>query len=316
MKIVFIWNYERTLRDVCFGGRPRCSLSFWAKLGTVLVFAACLFFNAFPLQAQSEARPETQIERIGVEEINPDFVRIAVYASLVSQTKVEVRELTLENLKLNGLSVYASPFIGRWTLPANIRTSLPKPLSVKIYLRDLDSTAPLQQLLSTSRIVVAGSARINFSLGLIQQFFLLSRTATASVAFRTEVPMALPAPGPLRETAAILLGLGSPILETARSGLEAARDLVSRWRQDLKTNYAPLLVHVRSSYILQNQSGEKLPMAFECNGFRISKSGFIVPLESLEPWTFDPHIAAAIKTKSVSVVRASSDLEVWSLASS
>jgi hypothetical protein len=185
--------------------------------------------------AQSETQPEIQIDAVSVDEINLDFVRLAIDVSVVSEMRVDVRELVLENLKLNGMPVYALPFIGRWNVPSNVRSAIPKPVVVTIYLRDVDSTGPLEELLSRNRIVVEGSARIKLNLGLIQKFFLLSKTATVPVAFRKEVPFRVPAPGSMREAAAILVGLGSPILGGARSGLDLARDLASRCPGGVRT---------------------------------------------------------------------------------
>jgi hypothetical protein len=109
----------------------------------------------------------------------------------------------------------------------------------------------------------------------------------------------------------MLLRLGSPLLGVSRAALVSAREMMSSWRSELWAAAAPGLIHLRTSYVLQDKKGTRLPATFETNGYRVSPTSAIVPLEAVEPWTFDPEIAAALKTKEVSLVQDDFDIEVW-----
>jgi hypothetical protein len=86
--------------------------------------------------------------------------------------------------------------------------------------------------------------------------------------------------------------------------------LFSQRRKQLWEQYAPTLVLAHSTYQLQDSAGKNFPFDATAVGFRVAGKQVLLPKSVLEPWKFDPDIAASMKQdRSLKVV--AYDLAIW-----
>src|SRR5579872_2049352 len=92
-----------------------------------------------------------QVERTSLLEASTDRLVIGVTLAVTAKQNVTLEQIVLADLHVNGMPLYAAPLQGKLELHANQLLELPDPLRVTVYLRDLDSVAPLKQALTDGR---------------------------------------------------------------------------------------------------------------------------------------------------------------------
>jgi len=156
-----------------------------------------------------------------------------------------------------------------------------------------------------------GTLYVDLQLNLIDKAVLLARRVRMPLTVRKDLPVEIPG-GTLARTAALgVLSLASqPFGKTqARDGIELLEGI--KLAAALLRDYAPALLLANTRFSVSDPAG--IPYVVECMGvgFRINVKQFLLPKAVIEPWKFDPEIAAIIQRERWKLDPLSVDLDVW-----
>jgi hypothetical protein len=249
------------------------------------------------------------VESISLASAAIDKVQLNAKVSLWSAQKATVRELSFEQFRANGVPFYVSPYRDPAALPAKTNVSLPKPMLLTVYFRDLDSSRPLREMIAGSKLTFAGIAYADLDLSLAAKVLLTSKQARVSLPVKGEVELQVPG-GPLARKAAVdLLTVADAGWNQMGSVWQSTAKLFSDWRRQLWDQYAPAMVLAHATYDLKPKEGEVIHREATATGFQVGNRQVLLPKSVLEPWKFDAELLATMKQTKAEV--AGYDLWIW-----
>jgi hypothetical protein len=263
------------------------------------------------LAAAAPPSVDAQLERMTVADLARDHLRVALSFALVSRNDLTVRQITFESLRVNGIPFYAAPWTDRLQLLAKQRFEMPQPLQLTIYYRDADSLKPLMELAEQNKAHVEGTLYLDVELKALQKFFLMTGKARVPVSFAMDVPVEIPGGTLARSGAVRVLAAADIALESAKDKADSMLNAGLRWRGQLSREYAPAMLLAQSRFLLSGPHGDQVAFACTGPGFRVAPGRFILLKELVEPWKFDPEMAAAIKDDHFKMAPGSYDLSIW-----
>ncbi|MGA2960943.1 MAG: hypothetical protein ABSD96_04670 [Candidatus Korobacteraceae bacterium] len=253
--------------------------------------------------------------RVGLESLSlvsatTEKVQLSAIISLASTRHVMLREVAFDQLRINGVPFYASALSGNLVLVPNEKVIPSKPLMLTVYLHDLDNLRPLRALVADGRLSVTGMAYADVILNPATKLMLFTNRARIPVRVQNSLELQMPAAAIGRNAALVLIDGAQAALDNVGSRWQTATKLFSQWRKQLWEQYAPALVLAHSTYQLQDAAGKSFPFDATAIGFRVAGKQVLLPKSVLEPWKFDPSIAASMKQDpSLKVV--AYDLAIW-----
>jgi len=263
------------------------------------------------LAAPAPPSVDAQLEKASMGDITRDHLSLALSLALLSKSDLTVRQITFENMRVNGVPFYTAPLTSRLQLQAGQKFELPQPLQLTVYFRDVDSLKPLSALAEQGKAHAEGTLYLDVELKAMQKLFLFTSRAHVPVSFSMDVPVEIPG-GTLAKTAAIRgLAAAEVAFALAKGKAESALNMGLQWRRELSQNYEPAMLFARTHFMLSNQKGDQVAFACTGPGFRVSSSRFVLLKELVEPWKFDPEMADAIKDDHFKVAPGSYELSVW-----
>jgi hypothetical protein len=199
---------------------------------SVLLIVTLAISSAGAAQSSSRdslANPvQVQILNFTLEDFSTTKLVIGVGLAAASNRNITVDQLVLSGLRVNGVPIYAAPLKRRFKLRSDARVSLPEPLSITIYLRDLDSLAPLRNAISDGHATVDGVVVIHVPLSPLARLMLLSTHAEVSTVLHQQVPFSVPG-GPMAATSLVkILDLADAALKALDSTITGATKLSRR----------------------------------------------------------------------------------------
>jgi hypothetical protein len=263
------------------------------------------------LAAPAPPSVDAQLEKMTVADLARDHLRLALSLALLSRNDLAVRQITFESLRVNGIPFYAAPWTDRLQLLAKQRFEMPQPLQLTVYYRDADSLKPLTELAGQSKAHVEGTLYLDVELKALQKFFLMTGKARVPVSFAMDVPVEIPGGTIARAGAVRVLEAADIALQGARDKADSMLNAGLRWRGQLSREYAPAMLLAQSRFMLSGPHGDQVVFACTGAGFRVAPGRFILLKELVEPWKFDPEMAAAIKDDHFKMAPDSYDLSIW-----
>jgi hypothetical protein len=274
------------------------------------LLAMKLSVAALDRQPLSEPVVRTTVETVSLRSASLDKLVLSATVSLTSTRSAILREVSFEGLRLNGLPFYASPINDQLVLKARRKVTPPHPLTLTIYLRDLDSVKPLRALVAEGKLLVTGIAYADVNIGPAAKLFLYPSHARVPVKIENSVELQWAPDAVARKAVLALLDSVQPRLDKAMGALQVTARYFSQWRRQLWDQYSPALVLAYATYQLRDTEGNSYSFDATAVGFRVAGKYVIVPKAVLEPWKFDPFIAASMKRNSRLKV-ADYDLWMW-----
>ena len=154
-------------------------------------------------------------------------------------------------------------------------------MPVTIYFRDLDSLEPLEHAIREEKATVAGKARVDMDLNLIEKILSRQKDIHADIPVAISTPVQIPG-GMLGKTAALTtLQAAQFALNLGGSALHALRQSQKSWKEKLQTQYVPSLVIAESRYSIRLKTGEQADFSIRGLGFRITDDKFVLTDEML-----------------------------------
>ncbi len=280
--------------------------AFWGTLAILLALTKPIL----ALPSSEDVRPPVAIavDSITLDNLSSDSLRFLVQSHVTSTRTLHVNRVRFEQMRLGSLPVYMNPLEEKLALTAGNPVALP-PIPVTVYLRDLDSMEPLEQAVKDGQAAIAGYARIDLDLNLLERFASNQWNAHADMPIKVTVAVDIPGGFLGRAAALATLQAAQIALSLRASGLNPLRQSQSG-QDELRSVYAPSLVVAESRYaIMRNQ--QRVEIVVRQLGFRISADSFVLTGEMLEPWKYDLDVATALQKREVSLIDGSPELLVW-----
>jgi len=277
--------------------------------------AQCTSNDASARSLQDETSPvadfHVDLDQVTVSHVASDHIQLALSFSVLTDRDVSVREVSFANMRLNELPFYAPALEDRLKLIAGQRLVLPHQVQATFYYRDLESLRPLELLVREGSARAEGTLYVDLQLNLIDKAVLLARRVRMPLAVRKDLPVEIPG-GALARTAALgVLSLASQPFGKTQAAMVSSFSKESSWRQQLFSDYAPALLLANTRFSVSDPAG--IPYVVECMGvgFRINVKQFLLPKAVIEPWKFDPEIAAILQRERWKLDPLSVDFDVW-----
>jgi hypothetical protein len=285
-------------------------------LRSLLLVTALVLLPAprvLPQDAPPDLKGQMQVDvvKTSLTAYSPTKLVLGLTLAVTSKRDVTLDQLVLSDLRMNGLPIYAAPVSSRLQLKAGSKTVLPDPLPVTIYLRDLDSVAPVQDALGSGDAILDGTAYASVHLNVLEKIALLSGHVDVAMDIHQEVPFTIPGGAVAKTTALVLLHGADKALRTVSSTVDSGRNWASGFRHDMMKSYAPRVLLAYSRFELHDPDGQTVTSDWHGVAVALGPDLLIVPREAIEPWKFDPEISDAIGSKRLSLDRSSYDLWLW-----
>jgi hypothetical protein len=278
------------------------------------VFAAAAF-QCFPQTAPQPATggaesDQVRIDKIELLDLQTDRIGLAVSPSFTPTRQVQVKTITFYGMKINRIPFFIPPVTEEIMLRPGVRATLRRPMSVTVYLRDLNSLEPLLDAVKGGHVHIEGYALVEAKLDLLPSLVLLKRTAHAPLRIDANLPLAIPGGSLAREQAL-----------KALTGAEAGRKLVrnsllallgtDETQKQLQARFGASVMLAVARFELIDSNHNRYPVEKMGVAFRAGEKQVITPREMTEPWRFDPVIAMKLQRHELTIVNDSFDLLLW-----
>lgn len=264
-----------------------------------------------PSPKQTETAPvKIEIDKVSLAAVSREGIQLSVWLSMTASQGAKAHQLSFENVRLNGMPIYVAPVTSPLILRKEQRIPFPLP-NVNIYYGDLASLRPLARMLSEGQIRLDGAARVDLEVQWFKRFILFARDVRLAVNIDQAVRLDLPGGETMRKGAISAVEAAGKVIETARSGLKTGLALTSPWYRRLWRESVPKLLLAQARLTLGSGAGNMVSLECTGVGFRISQRQFLLTKQLIEPWKFNPGIAAAIDQGRLKIGAKDFDFWVW-----
>ncbi|HEY6252981.1 MAG TPA: hypothetical protein VI685_23735 [Candidatus Angelobacter sp.] len=284
----------------------------------IAISVLLLFGSGWAQSVHSETEPDLRgqmqldIVDTSLLDYSASKLVLGLTLSISSKRDLTLEQIVLHGLRINGLPVYAAPLTQRLQLHSGEKKLLPDPLPVTIYLRDLDSVAPLEQAISTGHTTVDGTAYATVRVNPLAAMLLLSRHVDVAISVHEDVlPFSIPGGLAAKAAALVVLHAADKALRTISTKVTTSKDQASSFRRDAMKQYVPHLMLACAYFELRGAQSGATPFQWCGVALATAPDLVLVPREAIEPWKFDTDIADAIHGKHFSLNTASYDLWLW-----
>ena len=225
-----------------------------------------------------------------------------------------IRKIYFQGVRVSGVPVHVETFAQEFKLSKKETVDLPAPLKCSFVYSDLESVAPLKEIVSQDKLRITGQTFVEVKLNPLEKIALRTKRLVLPVTLDEEVPLEMFSGNPFLQMAAtkILDTLADP---SSTAALALARERLQRMTQD-----QALAAASRSSlYLLYCEYVLRDPKTGAAERFSQSGTGFVVSADGklltakrvLEPWKFDPQIALFIERDHLKVDTKSTRIAAW-----
>lgn len=236
-------------------------------------------------------------KKVAYQDISTERLLLNVYVSLQPvDNDATVTKLYFQNVTVGGFPVHLQTFDQEFKISKKQAVDLPGPLLCSVVYSDLDSLAPLHDLVDKEKIRITGESFVQVKLNTVQKVFLRSKDVVVPVKFSQEVPLEMFSDSPLLKLAAskVLDVISDP---TTSAAIALAKEHVEKFtRQRALSSLAQSSVYLLyCEYVLRNPAGASERFTQLGTGFVVSADGKVVTAKRvIQPWKFDPQVAYLI----------------------
>lgn len=268
-----------------------------------------------------EGRPGAALEDpiiykgLAYEDINLDRLVLKLSLSIKPVDRAAtIQKIYFQDIRLNGVPLQVEPFDQEFKLSKTEAVDLPAPLKCTILFANLDSLAPLKQIINEDKVTVTGQSFLEVKLSTLQKIAVRAKRLVLPVRVKEEVPLEM------FSNNAFLKMAATGILDTLTDPASGAAIALARSHLAKITGERALEQKSRASlYFLYSEYVLKDPQSGAAERFSQSGTGFIVTADGVlltakrvvEPWKFDPQTALLISRDHLEVDAQSVRLAAW-----
>ncbi|HEY7854928.1 MAG TPA: hypothetical protein VIC32_00670 [Terriglobales bacterium] len=253
---------------------------------------------------------QASIGRVALASIANDHLQFSIALSLLADRDVDLSQIRISGLRLNGLPLFSAPTPETVHLTAHQAAAMPHPLAINLYFRDLDTLQPVTDLLTQGRATIEGTLSLAVGLNLAEKVFLKSNQGQVVVPFRNEVALQFPAGDGLRSAAESAVATANTILTTASADADSALGMIFSERRALNAHYRDWVLPVRTHFELDDPKGGHQSYVRTGMGLRIGGNRIIVLKQLIRPWEFDPDLATKMQQRHFQIPASGYDVSV------
>jgi Trypsin-like peptidase domain len=237
-------------------------------------------------------------KRVTYQDISTERLLLNVYIGLQPVDRdATVTKLYFQNIQVGGFPVHLETFEQEFKIAKGQAVDLPGPIQCSVEYSDLDSVAPLRDLIDKDKILITGETFVQVQLNKLQKLFVRSKDVVIPIKFSQEVPLEMFSDNPLLKLAATkVLDLLSDPSSTAAISL--AKEHVAKLTRDHSlTSLADQSVYmIYCEYVLRDPAaGTTEKFAQSGTGFVVTAGGKLLTSKwVIQPWKFDPQVAYLI----------------------
>lgn len=258
------------------------------------------------------------MKKLAYQDINLERLTLNLFLAIKPVDRAAtVTKVYYEDVRVNNVPVHIAPYDQEFKLSTREAIDLPAPLEVSFVFSDLDSLAPIRDLLAQSALHVTGHSFLVVKLSRLERLALWSQQMVVPVDFDEQVPADL-FPGQS------LLGSGLvSILTTLSNPFSSAAGALARERQDKAETARSLEAIGQHSvcllyceYVLRDPKTHKAQTLSQYGtGIVIGSSGknwrILTAKRVIEPWKFEPPVAFLMQHENLELDRSGYRLALW-----
>ena len=284
-------------------------MKLWWRILATAVIAVASVTTGQMAQMQNDV-VTASVDRIELVSVTSERVQFNVMTHVTASRKLQIKRVRFEDMHLEDTPIYLSPIEEHLDLDKGVSRDLP-PIPLTLYLRDAHSLDGLEQVVRDGKATMRGQARLDLDLSLIDRAATGQWTVRADMPVEMTVPVDVPGGAPGRLAAVTTLSAAQAALRLSNAGFGILNRSRLQSEDELRTQYAPSIVLAESHYSLRMLDKGRVDFVVRGLGIRLSKDGFAITDETLEPWKYDTDTVTALKTKSATLIADSCDLLVW-----
>jgi hypothetical protein len=225
-----------------------------------------------------------------------------------------VQRMYFQDVRVSGIPVHLETFAREFKLSSKEPVDLPSPLQCSILFAELDSLAPVREMVDKDKIVITGQSFIEVKLNALEKVALWKKQLVIPVTLNEQVPLNLLQGNSLLHLAAdkILETLADP---SSAAAINMAKEHLAKLRQDqtLGAKVNPALYLLYTEYMVRDPKSARLEKFTQSGtGFLVSADGKLLTTKRVvEPWKFDPQIAFLLEHSHLEVDQGSVKTYAW-----
>jgi len=266
-------------------------------------------------EAHAPAESPVVYRRLAYEDIN--FERLVLKLSVSIKPfdrEATIRRIFFQDVRANGIPVQVETFEKEFKVSKKEIVDLPAPLKCTITFSDLESLAPIKEIINQDKITVTGQSFIEVKLSTLQKIALRSKRLALPVSLREEVPLDMFSGNPLLRMAVngVFDILTDPASVQAIALAKAHLARIAKARR-LEQKGSQSLFFLYTEYALRDpKTGASEKFSQSGTGFVVSADGKVATAKRVvEPWKFDAQIAWMIARDHLEVDSKSIRVAAW-----
>ncbi len=263
------------------------------------------------------APPENPViyRKLAYQDLNPQRLVLSMWVGLKPFEKsVTISRIYFQDVRASGIPVRIEPFATEFKTSKKDPVDLPAPLQCTITFSDLESLAPIKEMIDRDKVEITGQSFIEVKLSGLQKIAVRAKRLVLPVALKEEMPLEMFGSSPLLRLAAsgILAALTDPQNAAA---IALAKEHLAKLAgiRALEEKGAQSLYFIYSEYALRDpKTGASEKFSQSGTGFIFGADGKLATAKRVvEPWKFDPQTVLMITRDKLEVDPRSVRLAAW-----
>jgi len=252
-------------------------------------------------QLPEETKPGEAVENpviyknLAYDEINFEHLVLKLFLSVKPVDRAAtILRIYFQDIRVNKVPVHIETFESEFKVSKKDVVDLPAPLRCTIVFSDLESLAPVKEIVEQDKIRITGQSFLEVKLNAVEKVAMRAKQLVIPVNLNEEVPLNMFAGNPFLQMAAarVLDTLADP---STAAGIQLAKDHLAKVSEDqtLASAARPGVYLLYCEYAYQDpKTGATEKFSQTGTGFALSEDGKLLTTKRLvQPWKFDPQIA-------------------------
>jgi hypothetical protein len=225
-----------------------------------------------------------------------------------------VQRMYFQDVRVSGIPIHIETFAQEFKLLSKDPVDLPSPLKCSIQFADLDSLAPVREMVDKDKILITGQSFIEVKLNTLEKAALRTKLLVIPVTLNEQVPLNLFQGNPLLHLTAdtILETLANP---SSAAAINMAKEHLAKLHQDqtLGAKVNPALYLLYTEYVVHDPKSKALEKFGQSGtGFLVSADGKLLTTKRVvAPWKFDPQVDFLLEHSHLEVDQGSVKTYAW-----